>query len=149
MSRGFLSSSNELKPPSAFSLEKVAEHQPRHGEDLHQALDAGLVVLEEVIADGFGLDNLRITLRRPLFETSKSFSQVGVQRAADHLREARHHLPAEVMDTPRRSGAGCGLHDPHTAGGPHQQGDVPRADSFVWREAKDGPVLHQLMPSSM
>ena len=32
-------------------------------QDLHAALNAGLVVLEEVVADGFGVGNLKLTLR--------------------------------------------------------------------------------------
>eukprot|EP00434_Breviolum_minutum_P034441 symbB.v1.2.030485.t1/scaffold3434.1/size111337/10 len=61
----YLSGSSELKAPSAFNLVKVSEAspQPRHGEDLHAALNAGLVVLEEVVADGFGVGNLKLTLR--------------------------------------------------------------------------------------
>ncbi|CAL1162571.1 unnamed protein product [Cladocopium goreaui] len=61
----FLSGSTELKDPSSFNLVKVSEEspQPRHGEDLHSALSAGLVVVEEIVADGFGVGNLKLTLR--------------------------------------------------------------------------------------
>eukprot|EP00438_Fugacium_kawagutii_P003149 Skav218929 [mRNA] locus=scaffold678:39018:56391:+ [translate_table: standard] len=62
---GFLNGSATLKPPSQFHLVKVSESspQPRHGEDLHAALSAGLVVVEELVADGFGVGNLKLTLR--------------------------------------------------------------------------------------
>lgn len=61
----FLSGSSELKDPSSFNLVKVSDESPppRHGEDLHSALSAGLVVVEEIVADGFGVGNLKLTLR--------------------------------------------------------------------------------------
>ncbi|CAJ1357118.1 unnamed protein product [Effrenium voratum] len=62
----YLAQSTELKPPSFFGFKKVAEDErpaPRHGEDLHAALSAGAVLLEEVTANGTGVGNLKVTLR--------------------------------------------------------------------------------------
>jgi len=36
---------------------------PVPAQDLHSALSAGLVVVEEIVADGFGVGNLKLTLR--------------------------------------------------------------------------------------
>ncbi|CAE7369399.1 LRGUK [Symbiodinium sp. CCMP2456] len=60
----FLAGTSELKAPSVFGFQKAEERvAPRLGEDLLAALGAGLVLLEQVLADGLGVNNLTVTLR--------------------------------------------------------------------------------------
>ncbi|CAE7424640.1 LRGUK [Symbiodinium natans] len=87
----FLAQSSELKAPSHFGLQKVDERPPpRTGEDLLAALRAGLVFLEEVVADGFGVDNLKITLRSLSSETLQIALRRGTifqQRSWNHRQD--------------------------------------------------------------
>lgn len=63
-----LNGNDALKPLTRFGLKWLAKTnqwrpKPRHGQDLHAALNQGKVAIESVVGRGFGLDSLEIGLR--------------------------------------------------------------------------------------
>eukprot|EP00439_Symbiodinium_sp_Y106_P037782 s3479_g4.t1 len=78
----------ELKAPSYFAFQKAEERlAPRVGEDLLAALGAGLVLLEQVVADGLGVNNLKVTLRSLSSETL----QIALRRGTIFQQKTWNH----------------------------------------------------------
>ncbi|CAE7797722.1 LRGUK [Symbiodinium sp. CCMP2592] len=78
----------ELKAPAYFAFQKAEERlAPRVGEDLLAALGAGLVLLEQVVADGLGVNNLKVTLRSLSSETL----QIALRRGTIFQQKTWNH----------------------------------------------------------
>ena len=88
---------------------RVASRHPC-SEDLLAALGAGLVLLEQVVADGLGVNNLKVTLRQGYSESEAGFYnhalasawQVAVLRNPADRPAQGNHLSAEDLESQAR-----------------------------------------------
>jgi GTPase SAR1 family protein len=95
-----------LKVPGDFRLKHVsdgARPQPRHGEDLHEALASGRIILESAVGTGYGAESLELTLQNNTeqdvlvtIRRGSIFQQVDWQHRGNQLVAMEHvvNVPA-------------------------------------------------------